>query len=83
MYLEHVPSDKFLLLGELIRQDFIGLSSSLEKTAFKFFQSGIGKLKPDSLDKWHKYKRPETEKRLASTVLVNRQGAFAQARSNG
>lgn len=83
MYLEHVPSDKFLLLGELIRQDFIDLSSSLEKTAFKFFQSGIRKLKPDSLDKWHKYKRPETEKRLASTVLVNHQGAFAQARSNG
>jgi hypothetical protein len=83
MYLEHVSSDRFLVLGELIRQDFVDLSSSLEKTAFKFFQSGVRKLKPDSLNKWHKYKRAETEKRLESTALVNHQSAFARARSEG
>jgi len=83
MYLEHVSSDKFLVLGELIRQDFVDLSSSLEKTAFEFFQRGVRKLKPDSLSKWHKYKRAETEKRLGATVLVNHQSAFTQARSDG
>jgi hypothetical protein len=83
MYLEHVSSDRFLVLGELIRQDFVDLSSSLEKAAFKFFQSGVRKLKPDSLNKWHKYKRAETEKRLESAALVNHQIAFAQARSEG
>ncbi|WP_414446672.1 hypothetical protein [Citrobacter koseri] len=44
MYLDSVPSDEFLNLGELIRQDFISLSSSLEKKAFAFFQSGIRNL---------------------------------------
>ncbi|MCS2609557.1 hypothetical protein [Halomonas dongshanensis] len=82
LYLEQIPSDRFLGLGEVIRQDFVGLSSSLEKAAFGFFQSGVRKLKPDSLEKWHKYKRKETERRLASTLLLTNQGAFVQAQSD-
>src|SRR5690606_32719368 len=83
LYLEHVASDRFLELGELIRQDFVDLSSSLEKTAFQFFQHEIRKLKADSLDKWHKYKRPETERRLAGTRLVTNHGAFLKAQADG
>jgi len=82
-YLERVPSDQFLGLGEIIRQDFVDLSSSLEKTAFTFFQSGVRKLQPDSLDKWHKYKRTETDRRLGSTLLITNQGAFSQAQNDG
>jgi hypothetical protein len=70
MYLESIPSDKYLGVGELIRQDFIDLSSSLEKKAFDFFKRGIHKLKLDSLDKHHKYERPETEWRLSKTALL-------------
>lgn len=80
MYLESVPSDKFLELGELIRQDFISLSSSLEKKAFAFFQNGIRNLQPDSLDKWHKYESSVTESRLKSTALIRNHAVFMQAR---
>lgn len=83
LYLERVPSDQFLGLGEIIRQDFVDLSSSLEKTAFTFFQSGVRKLQPDSLSKWHKYKRGETEQRLGATLLVTNQSAFSQAQNKG
>jgi hypothetical protein len=83
LYLERVPSDLFLGLGEIIRQDFVDLSSSLEKAAFTFFQSGVRKLQPDSLDEWHKYKRGETERRLGSTQLVTNQSAFSQAQNDG
>lgn len=82
LYLEHVPSDTFLQLGELIRQDFVDLSSSLEKKAFQFFQTGIRKLRPDSLNQWHKYKRPETERRLGSTLLVKHRDAFSLAKTD-
>src|SRR5690606_37680479 len=57
LYLEGVLSDEFLRLGEAIRRDFVDLSSCLEKRAFAFFQRDVRKLRPDSLDKWHKYKR--------------------------
>ncbi|WP_047607667.1 hypothetical protein [Rahnella aquatilis] len=81
MYLESVPSDKFLELGELIRLDFINLSSSLEKKAFAFFHVGIRKLQPDSLDKWHKYQLSETKSRLSATSLVRNEASFIQARN--
>lgn len=70
MHLKSIPSEEYLRVGELIRQDFIDLSSSLEKKAFDFFQQGIHKLKLDSLNKHHKYKRPETERRLSETALL-------------
>ncbi|WP_442797978.1 hypothetical protein [Pantoea vagans] len=82
MYLDGIPSDKYLELGELIRQDFIDLSSSLEKKAFSFFQTGIRKLKPDSLDEWHKYEISETQSRLASTNLVRNHEAFNKAKED-
>jgi len=77
VYIENVPSEKFLYLGEIIRQDFIDLSSALEKTAFNFFQRGIRKLKPDSLSSWHKYKRDVTERRLSKTKLITHQNEFS------
>jgi len=83
LYLEKIPSDSFIALGELIRQDFVDLSSSLEKTAFQFFQNGVRKLRPDSLDKWHKYKRSETERRLAGTLLVKNHPEFTNAHNGG
>lgn len=79
LYLERVPSGEFLGLGEVIRQDFIDLSSALEKTAFHFFQKGIRKLQPDNLDKWHKYERSETERRMGATSLVMNYVVFSQA----
>jgi hypothetical protein len=65
-----IPSEKYLAVGNIIRGDFIDISSSLEKKSFEFFESGIRKLKLDSLNKWHKYKRPVTESRLKQTALL-------------
>ncbi len=80
MYLEGVPSDKYPELGRLIRQDFIDMSSSLEKKAFQFFEKGIRRLKPDSLDEHHKYERSETERRLNATSLLLNYSAFTAAK---
>lgn len=79
-YLEGVPSESFPALGALIRQDFIDLSSSLEKAAFKFFQKDIRTLSPGNLDEWHKYEKDETMRRLEATVLAKSFPAFAGAR---
>jgi hypothetical protein len=80
MYLEGVDSDAFPGLGEIIRQDFIDLSSSLEKNAFKFFEKGVRKLRPDSPEKWHKYELKETNRRLSITLLVKNHKAFSALR---
>jgi hypothetical protein len=76
MHLADVPSEKYFDLAQLIRQDFIELSNSLEKAAFTFFEIGIHQAKPDSLSDWHKYKRPDTERRLKSTALLQTIAAF-------
>ena len=69
-HLSHVPPDKVFELGERLRNDFIDLSSSLEKKTFTFFETGVRKSKLDSLDAWHKYKRSTTERRLSKTALL-------------
>lgn len=70
MHLAYVADDNYPHVGTIIRQDFVDLSASLEKKAFSFFQHGILELKLDSLDQHHKYKLPETEKRLQATALM-------------
>lgn len=80
-HLEGVPSERFPALGALIRQDFIDLSSSLEKAAFKFFQRDIRTLSPGNLDEWHKYQKEETIRRIEATVLGKSFPAFAAARN--
>jgi hypothetical protein len=67
-----VPSEKYLQVGQLIRQDFIDLSSELEKKSFAFFGKEVRRLRLSNLKKWHKYKRPETEKRLNNTKLLSK-----------
>ncbi len=76
VYLVDVPTEKYSELGILIREDFINLSGSLEKTAFSFFENGIQNAKLYSLSKWHKYKSEETIKRLNKTVLIKKINTF-------
>jgi hypothetical protein len=66
-----VQSDKYPRVGEVIRQDFIDLSSALEKKAFEFFEREVRQLRLANLKEWHKYKRPETEMRLKKTILLS------------
>jgi hypothetical protein len=66
-----IPSEKYQPIGQVIRQDFIDLSSDLEKKSFAFFGKEIRQLKLSNLEEWHKYKRSETETRLKKTVLLS------------
>jgi len=81
MHLVGVPTDRYLDIGELIRQDFIDLSSSLEKKAYEFFTKDIKRLRLNNLNDWHKYKRPETERRLQATALLKRSEEVSQFRT--
>lgn len=72
MRLAAIPSERYLEVGEIIRQDFVDLSSSLEKRAFEFFTSDIKKLRLNNLDDWHKYEKLETERRLQATALITK-----------
>lgn len=80
IHLAGIPSEKFPELGELIRQDFIDFSASLEKTAFEFFQHEIRTMRLDGPTKWHKYERRETERRLKNTALGNNFERLARER---
>jgi hypothetical protein len=66
-----VPSDKYVMVGQFIRQDFIDLSSELERKAFNFFGKEIRQLKISDLNQWHKYERDHTEQRLRQTLLLS------------
>lgn len=70
--LRPIPSDRYLAVGVHIKNDFIDLSSSLEKAAFRFFETGVDKLALESLEKWHKYERSVTIDRLEKTQLSKR-----------
>ena len=70
-HLEGVPSQKYLAVGQIIRSDFITLSSELEKNTFEFFGREVERLRPGNLREWHKYERPETERRLGESILLS------------
>ena len=70
LHLSNVPDYDCFRLGVLIRQDFIDLSSSLEKVTFKFFERGVRRLKLDTPRDWHKYKPQVAEQRLRSLQLL-------------
>jgi hypothetical protein len=78
-HLVAVPSESYSVVGEHVRADFIDLSSSLEKKAYEFFETGIRKLRLDSLNHWHKYKRPVTERRLLATALLRNRDQIEMA----
>jgi len=71
--LQHVPTEHYPEIGEILRQDFVDLSSQIEKRAFKFFQKDLPRLRLNDLTKWHKYPINTTQKRLKETAILKRQ----------
>jgi len=65
------PHD-FPTVGALIRQDFIDLSSKLERAAFEFFTKEARNLRLSNLNEWHKYPLQTTQSRLKDTVLLSK-----------
>lgn len=62
-----MPSNRFPELGLILRQDFVDLSSSLERATHSFFRSDIRSLTLRDPGLWHKYPIEQTEERLRST----------------
>lgn len=82
-HLASAPSENYLAIGQVIRMDFINLSSSLEKAAYDYFENEIAKRKLNKLSDWHKYPRQSTESRLKSTALLSNWEGVQQAILNG
>ena len=70
MHLAGIPSERYPQAGIVVRQDFIDLSSELERQTFSFFVNDVRRLKLNDLREWHKYPRGETERRLKMTRLL-------------
>ncbi len=70
--LSGVDSHDFPAVGVVIRQDFIDLSSKLEKAAFEFFTKDALNLRLSDFADWHKYPRQVTESRLQDTVFLSK-----------
>lgn len=58
------------LFGCVVRQDFIDIALNLEKLAFSFYGKKIFKFKFNEKNKWHKYPKDVTVKRLNFSNLV-------------
>jgi hypothetical protein len=71
-----IPSDRLRVVGSFIRNDFINLSSNLEKVAFGYFEREVRKLKLGDLAEHHKYAPEETEHRLRETILIGQWKSF-------
>jgi hypothetical protein len=71
--IQNIDDKKIILIGYIIRQDFIDFSGELEKLAFILFERDLYKLKLNDLKKWHKYEKTETEKRLQNTELLKKE----------
>jgi hypothetical protein len=65
-----IPSECYPIVGELICDDFIDLSASIEKLAVRFFKKGLWRLHISDVEQWHKYQKSETLRRLSSTRLA-------------
>jgi len=70
--LSAAPSECFASVGSFIRQDFIDLSSCLERLAFEYFKTEAMDLRLNDLGEHHKYPLKETEARLRKTVLLDK-----------
>ncbi len=69
--LSSAQSDKYLSVGQVIRQDFVDLSLTLEKASYDYFENEISKRKLSKLSEWHKYPRQNTESRLSNMLLIS------------
>lgn len=71
-FLKKIDSEKYFKVGALIRDDFISISSSIEKLAFDYFSKDLGTFRLNDLRQYHKYDKNETMRRLESTDFMTR-----------
>lgn len=72
VHLKGVPDHLYFSLGALVRQDFVDISSRLERAAFAFFKSRAHRLEIGNLEEWHKHPRDQTQRLLQATQLLRR-----------
>jgi len=57
-------------LGQILRQDFVDLSSDLEVAAHKYFEKEVYRRKLRDHEERHKYPKSESEARLGATQFM-------------
>ena len=60
------------MLGQIVRQDFVDLSSDLEVASHKYFAKEVYRRRLRDHEEWHKLPKSETEARLRATQLMTR-----------
>ncbi|UBM61304.1 hypothetical protein LA303_07690 [Candidatus Sulfidibacterium hydrothermale] len=70
--LEKVPSENYLQIGIILRNDFLSMASNVEKEVISYFESGWKNLKIEKNNKWHKFPKKVSLKRLEETNLYKR-----------
>jgi len=81
MHLRGLPDSSYREVGVIVREDFIQLSSRLEKAAFSFFEVDLLKLEAGDLKSWHKYPMDVTLERLNATKLMTNFDAIEALKS--
>jgi hypothetical protein len=70
--LRGAPSADYPRVGQILRQDFVDFSASIERLAHRFFAEDLKKLRLSDVEEWHKYPLEETHARLDATSLLTR-----------
>ncbi|MGZ2368152.1 hypothetical protein ACXR6G_00015 [Ancylomarina sp. YFZ004] len=70
--LEKAPSENYLQIGIILRNDFIEMAANIEKTVISYFGSGWKNLKIESSNDHHKLPKKVSLKRLQETNLYKR-----------
>ena len=66
-FLRNIDEKYYPEIGRIIRNDFITLSSNLEKLSFSYFSNELMKQKLNDLSKHHKYPIETTNKRFSES----------------
>jgi hypothetical protein len=70
--LEKIPSENYIQIGIILRNDFLSMAANVEKEVITYFESGWRTLKIEKNNKWHKFPKKISIKRLEETNLYKR-----------
>lgn len=71
-YTVNATDEQMVAIGQIIRQDFVDFSSSIETKAFQYISKDLKKLIFNDLSEHHKYPLEETKERLAKTAMMTK-----------
>lgn len=69
-YTVNATDAQMVAIGQIVRQDFVDFSVSIETKAFQYLSKDLRKLVVNDLSEHHKYPLQETHERLAATAMM-------------